>query len=270
MSAKKKEIIWFGKNNNLNEIYQEIDMKFSFVNEIDGKLHQCHQWVKCRDFLHDAVRTTITGKKSSIYGFTFDIGENPLVDLENMNILVAYKDAKFWPLVRAQLSRGLRLINQIEANVGEELSVITKVQANKGSYYNHVWVIKGPKMWMSSPFLVSLYTFLIRLGAQKFKVGKCLEETIKNIDKYKVTAKECHDINYLNDTLKYIVSTVKCRKSFSFYNPDGISDTYYRALDINNFHNRAGIVSLCKCNTPFDNVNKAFGKLKAKTIEEEE
>ena len=267
MSAKKREVTWFKAVNNLNEIYQSIDMKFSFVSEIEGDLRQCHEWVKCRDFLHDAVRTTITGEASSIYGFKFDLENNTPIDIEKMAILVAYKDAKFWTGTRTQLSRGLKLINQIEKNVGEELSTINKVEGNAAGGYKHVWMFVGPRMWITCPQLVSLYTFLIRLGAQKFKIGATLPDTINNIEKYIKTAKSCNDVKYLKTTLKYIVGIVKERNSFAFYKKNGVSALYDRGTGINSFHNRGGIVNLCSCTTPFGDVNSAVEKLK-KEIDE--
>lgn len=264
MAAKKREVSWFKTVGDLNEIYQDVNMKFSFVTEIDKKLTQCHEWIKCRDFLHDAVRTTVTGNSSSIYGFKFSTDKNPLVDMEKIDLLVAYKNAKFWSATRAQLSKGLKLINQIEKNVGEELSTINKVVGNPSIGYKHVWRISGPKMWVTCPQFVSLYTFLIRLGAQKFKLGTTLEETFENLKLYSEKADSCNDMKYLKKIVKYIPTVVKKRNSFAFYGKDGVSDLYKRDLSINTFHNRGGIVSSCTGNSPFEDV-----KLVMKGITEE-
>ena len=68
-----KKVTWIKHINSLTEIYQPTNMQFSFANIIDDKIYQCHQWVKCKDYLHDVIKTSLTGISSNVYGFIFTI-----------------------------------------------------------------------------------------------------------------------------------------------------------------------------------------------------
>ena len=83
-----KQVTWFNKKRNLSEIYQSFDMKFSFASTEGNELLQCHNWVKCRDFLHDAVRTMLTEQESNIFGFKFAKGLNPNISMDNIKFFL--------------------------------------------------------------------------------------------------------------------------------------------------------------------------------------
>lgn len=143
----------------LCEISQKVDMKFAFAHIIEkgGKatLKQIHQFIKCRDFLGDALFATHHGKQFGIYGFRFD-GSKIKVDTEKTILLIRYNGLE-------KLQNGLNLLNYLERKAHWKKSRIIDLGAKDGSC--PIYLALGSKKWVSSPQLISLYTLLLRLGA---------------------------------------------------------------------------------------------------------
>lgn len=259
MPANK--VIWYS-GSNLSEIYQSFNMKFAFANETEKEIIQCHQWVKCRDFLHDAVRTMLTGNKSSIYGFSFEKGVNPDIAMDSIKMLVSKQDIKSGLLFRPLLNRSLKLINHFENMAGEELSTIRKVQGDTKGGYKHVWLVSGPKFWLSTPYLISLYTFLLRLGDKKFKFndGNSLR---KAFEKHcsKDDGNGGNDTKYLKKVWDKLERVITAHDQIAELRKDGFSRLYFEKSGINSFHDRSGIVSTCEGNTWNAKFNKNVKKV---------
>lgn len=255
-----KQVTWFNKKVDLSEIYQSFDMKFAFAGTKEDELYQCHSWVKCRDFLHDAVRTMLTGKKSQIYGFNFAKDNNPAISMNNIQFLVSNKQINSALEMKKILNVSLKLINHFEKVAGQKLSTLKKVKPDKISGYTHVWLITGPKFWLSAPHLVSLYTFLLRLGSKniKFKDSKSLKESLRVLAKQ--DNKE-NDIRYLKDTWNKLEIIVQNHEYLAKLNKEGFSELYFSDTPIGSFHNNSGIVSACKAATWSIEFNKRVLKL---------
>jgi len=249
MSARR--VKWFGKKQQVSEIYQQFGMVFSFVNTIDDGLVQCHQWIKCRDFLHDALRTALTGKQSSIYGFVFTKGKNPDINLDRTMMLISEPNITDARAFRKILTRSLRLVHHYENMIGESLSRITKVSPDTENGYKHAWLIEGSKFWISAPHLISLYTLLLRLGGEDIKVSVKEENLLKSFDDIIKNKKDqlTNDTKYLKTVGKYIGPVLKLNSEIVKYNDAGFSLTYFDEIPINSFHNSSGIFSLCGMRT---------------------
>lgn len=243
------------------EIYQSFNMKFAFANEVDGKIVQCHQWVKCRDFLHDAVRTMLTGEKSSIWSFTFEKGKNPDIAMDKIMFLVSKKDVTNAAKFRPVLTKALKLINYFENLNGVELSTIKKVEADKKAGYAHVWLLTGPKFWLTAPYLVSLYTFLLRLGDKniEFKDATSLKKALETLSKQDNTNNE-NDLKYLKQVWNKMETLVTRHEDLADLNKEGFSGLYYTGASISSFHNRTGVVSACTAATWSKDFNKKVTK----------
>ena len=254
-----REVTWF-KDSKLAEIYQSFDMKFAFANISNEKIIQCHQWVKCRDFLHDVIRTMLTDKDSSIWGFKFKKNTNPDITMDSINFLISNKQmgSKDLSIV---LDRSLKLINYFENLVREDFSKIRRVQADDVNGYKYVWLISGPKFWLTTPYLISLYTFLIRLGKKdiKFNNTKTLHKEFNRIIK---TEKADNDIKYLKNVWDKLELIITNNKKLNEFNKAGFSDMYFENTNITEFHNRSGIVSTCTANTWYDKLNEQICKIK--------
>ena len=250
-----RKVIWYKDAGNLIESYQSVALKFSFANEINGRIVQCHEWVKCRDFLHDAVRTMLTGKKSSIFGFSYDMDVNPPLNMNNIQMLVSQQKLTSWVKLRTDLTKALRLINHFEAMAGTEYTTIQKVQADKNLLYNHIYLLTGPKMWLTAPHLISMFTFLIRLGTKnidKFRNDKDLDNIFYKLSKLNI---HDNDITYLKTVRAHLKRLVMERESICKYNKNGFSEMYFSNIPIQGFHDHSGIVGTCKGTTNNIHIN---------------
>jgi len=253
----KRYVKWYEKGETLTEIYQTVGLQFSFANEINGKLTQCHQWVKCRDYLHDAVRTELTKNRSEIYGFVFS-KNNPHLDLSNIRILVSEKNEVRYQKLRHTLTKALKLINHFESLAGVDFTTLEKVNGNADKNFHHVYLLTGPKMWMSSPYLLSMFTFLVRLGAKDIKSVSNSEQLKRTFGRIKASLGNDNDSIYLNKVGDKLETIIKHKDEISKCNADGFSDIYYKKLPIYDFHNRTGIVSVCNHSTPCDDMNNTL------------
>ena len=251
----KRKVNYFKKKVDLCEIYQSVAMKFSFASEQNKIITQSHEWVQCRDFLHDAVKAMLIEKSSPIYNFAFEVKKNPPIDLKKMKMLVSQKGLKNGRSFRSNLTSALKLINYYESLIGEDLSTIKQVQGDVETDYKFVWLLTGPKFWISAPHLISLYTFLLRLGHKHitFKTGKELKKKFKQI-----VAKNNadNDSKYLRDLWDKLDSIILNNNKIVTYQLSGFSSLYFVKMSINTFHNNSGIVSVCKAATWSEEFNK--------------
>jgi len=251
----KRKVNYFRKNVGLCEIYQSVAMKFSFASEQNKIITQSHEWVQCRDFLHDAVKAMLIEKSSPIYNFIFEVKKNPPIDLKKMRMLVSQKGLKNGRSFRNNLTSALKLINYYESLIGEDLSTIKQVQGDVKTDYKFVWLLTGPKFWISAPHLVSLYTLLLRLGHKriKFKTGSELKKELKRIAD---TNANDNDSKYLKDLWNKLDLIVKNNNKIVKYQLSGFSSLYFEKKSITEFHNNSGIVSACKTSTWSEKFNK--------------
>ena len=262
MPAQKRSVEWFQKNSGgLSEIYQQTGMVFSFLSSPKDGYKQCHEWIRCRDFLHDAVRTTITGNASSIYGFRFDLKTNPPTDLRKMRMLVSKNGLKTLEDInefKDKMKAGLKLLQHFEKYAGVALSTMKEIEP-KGSKKKYVVLFTGSTIWMKSPFLVSMYTYLIRLGDKKleFKTAAQLKKAMQNIAD---NGAKDNDVTYLKAMWRHLHTVMKERNNL-FTKKDGFDETYFQNTSINNFHNQGGILSLIQARTPNNDLNKRVNKL---------
>ncbi|RLD63283.1 MAG: hypothetical protein DRI84_09880 [Bacteroidetes bacterium] len=260
--ARKKIVTveWFKSANKLCESYQQTGMAFAFVTSQKDGNKMCHEWVKCRDFLHDGVRTQITGIPCEIYGYKFNTRTNPNIDLYKMRMLITKYESKIVTNVAAfskKIVSSLALINHFEKQAKVSLTKVHKVDT-KGSGKEVVFLFTGPAMWVRSPFLVSMYTFLIRLGDKqiKFKDANSLKKELKELNtKYTKGELLDNDAKYLGCLWDKLHIIIKNRAKL-FTKKNKIHDIYSDDISINNFHNRCGIHSLAMGTTPNNELNK--------------
>jgi len=247
-------IIKYKDATNLTEIYQQTGLYFAFISAPKNKNLQCHPLVKCRDFLQDAVRCTIPNSGVSgckIYGFKYEHKVDPPVDLSKIRLIVTYKNLKLNITdCSIKMMYALKLIHHYEDLMGIKVKTVQK-QLNHKDFPNPIWTFTGNSIWVRSPVLVSLYTFLIRLGDKKleFKDNKELhskyEQLIKNnIDKDNKI--KDNDIQYLQSIYPKLDMFIKNYKKILF--TDNKFDTLFlnKSISIYSFHDHSGILSLAK------------------------
>jgi len=234
-SLKKIAITPWLQKKNLCEIGQATGVHYAFLSSKADGYKQCHQWIKCRDFLHDALRNQTLGKKDVIYGFTYENGVNPPIDTKKMRIMVKQINGD----TRETVDKGLAIIHCVEKHHNiKPLSKLYKADySEKG-----VYIFEGAKDWIESTFMVSLYTYFIRLGAKnmdKFKNKEELDASLKKLCKQRSD----HDIIYLNTVNPFLDKILKNRKKMKYVRRNGSSLFDKQSIDL--FHGYTGIVALC-------------------------
>jgi hypothetical protein len=237
---------WFKNPKSLSEIYQQTGMCFAFVSSPKDGRKACHEWVKCRDFLHDAVRSQIIKKPCSIYGFTFNHSINPPIDLKKMRMLVSKLDMTNDGIedFRRKMKCSLILANHFEKLAKTSLTKMEEVDT-KGSTKKAVFLFTGPEFWVTSPFMVSMYTFLLRLGYKelKFNTAADLKSELKMLSENKKL--QDNDTGYLTASWDKMHKIIEKRAEL-FPKKDGVHDIYLKDCNINSFHNTAGLFNLSK------------------------
>lgn len=256
-ASTMKKVEWFKAPKSLAEEYQQTGIHFTFVSAPKDGSRVCHEWVKCRDFLPDAARTQVTGKPSSIYGFTFDVKKNPPVDMKKMRILVSREgldtEDKRHEFIQMMTS-ALKVVNYYESVAGVSLSKMYRVDPEGQTRYNTIVMFVGPLMWMTSPVLISMYTFILRLGHKKltFKDGDGLRDALKNLQGSGLSDK---DVGYLKASWDKMEDVIRDRAKL-FPKKKGVHDLYWKDININSFHHKTGLLCLANGNTPDQELNK--------------
>ena len=266
--SKLIKVIWFNRKASLAEVYQQTGMLFAFASSPRNNMSQCHEWVKCRDFLPDAVRSQITNKPCLIYGFKFDTNENPAIDLNKMRMLVtkSVKSENNISEFEQKIRHGLKLINHYETMAGVGKSKINKVDITGQNKYKSIFLFTGSVMWLRSPFLVSMYTFLIRLCDKKiqFTNNSELKTKLKELaDEYSSGKINDNDAAYLINSWDKLDLIIKNRSKL-FPIKNRVHDIYWKKYAINTFHNTTGLNSLARAATPDKDLNSKIKALKQK------
>lgn len=246
----------------LNEIYQPTGIRFALCgppNE-ENVIVQTHEWVKCRDFMPDAVRAQLTGEIFEIYGFKYDPKKNPPIDLNKVRMLVSkaeLKTEKDKADFEKSMESGLKILNTYERLMG--LKTRSKFRYVKGdkSPWIYCWLFTGPKEWLKSPYLLSLYSFCIRLGVKNLKFDN-VDQLVKEMKKCGDQGNE-RDNNYLKKMWNRIHLILKERKNLFLQN--GKMDPIFTENVKGSFHDKTGIVSLCTAQTLKPELNKKLNEL---------
>ena len=251
MKNSKIEIVPFPPDNNLNEIYQTSKLKFAFVSAPRDGYKQCHQFVKCRDFLQDAIRTTLTGEESKIYGFNFNKVKNPPIDLRRTRLLVQSntEELKFHNV----MLKAEKLLHHYESMLGIALTAITK--------HKNLYMFSSSNFWQFSPVMISLYTLLIRLAEYDLDFTLNDDSTLnKAYDKLLAVDNNNNEITYLR-TIKPYINKILANKHYIFVTAANYDSIYFKKVSINTFHNNSGIVSLCTATSKDRLYNEAYLRL---------
>jgi hypothetical protein len=225
----------------LAEIYQTSGVQFSFITTPANGNKQCHPWVKCRDFLHDAIRAYITKEAVEVYNFEYDRKINPPIDLRRTRLIVKDTKNKKNDFI-AHMFRALHIINIYENIAGTTTSNITFHDSEDGTicYFN------GPGIWMKACALISMYTFLIRLGEYNINTTNIdtVIASLKNIGKKDT---DNNDLNYTYYTYKYMHYIMDNINNLFLNNKrfESALCSKHAVISVRKLHNYSGIKSLC-------------------------
>ncbi|MGD9160885.1 MAG: hypothetical protein PVG39_20875 [Desulfobacteraceae bacterium] len=238
------------------EEYQTTGFQFAFMSK-DNKM--CHDWIICRDFLQDALRNQLTGRDDEIYSFHYKPGIDPKLETTRTLMLMSKEGADASEF-KAMLKSAVKLVNHYETR--HKLTPLTKMLKAKsaGEPGRICYLLKGPGAWSKSPVMISLYTFLIRIGYLKldFKDHKELMAVFKEL-----SSGSGRDHNYLKQTYEKFDLMIKHRSKHNFKKRGYKKGDNIRFQDdsIHNFHHNSGIVKLAQLNVSDKSVNEEFRKI---------
>lgn len=278
------KVEWY-PDKQMSEIYQQTGMQFAFLSPEKDGFKQCHPFVLCRDFLHDAMRAHLNKNRWEIFGFEYEYGEYPPLDTSCIRVLVRRKILTSRPEDLRKINKPLRdsirkfkrdmddslqLLNYYEDMAGLPISTIDEIKdANK----NPVFVFTGSPVWMTAPYLISLYTFLIRLGDKEFDFkDNSIEKNYERLMGMYADNKYTHeldgkqkkfdnDISYLRKNWDKI-NIIMTRREKLFGKDEEFHKGYFdKSIPAESFHDRCGIYSLCCYRSPEENLNKKLKEM---------
>ncbi|NDB86308.1 MAG: hypothetical protein EB127_26970 [Alphaproteobacteria bacterium] len=233
MSLHEKTIKWkpSSPKQKIIQIYIK-GIEYALVSEDNA---QCHEFVWCKDFLHDVIYSCVNKKPFEIYHFKYNPYFDPNPCLDRIRLLIANpKDKEF----KHKISDCVDFLNQVEAKLKIKKTVCRSCKLPPCGYED-VFLLEGSKRWISAPPMISLYSLLIRMGflhtrpddfsytIQKIKLG-ALKPYQKFDKRWLLEAQSALDVIFkLGD--KRIFST-------------NIQKNYPKNLSIDIVHNRLGIM----------------------------
>ncbi|RLI53440.1 MAG: hypothetical protein DRO87_11630, partial [Candidatus Thorarchaeota archaeon] len=153
---KVKYVKFSGKKRGLSEIYQTVHLEFAFATkEEEGVYKAAHQFVLCRDFLHDVIWSQLNKKPVLIYGFKFAANKDDRIDTDKTKLFIRKPD------IANHLERVEKVLHIFEKRMRIKKTKIYATQCKT------IFLVVGSKSWMSSTQMISLYTLLIRMASNE-------------------------------------------------------------------------------------------------------
>lgn len=248
-------------NRGYAEEYQVTGFHYAFLSSPTDGNRMCHWWVKCRDFLQDALRNQLTGRNDQIYSFAYRPKEDPPVDTARTRMLVKRvpkptSDAQVKEF-KEMMKSGLALVNYYENkyNLTPKSKLVAVEQAD-----NPVLFV-GPGVWSKGPVMIGLYTFLIRLGYWKhtFTEKEGPEKVYQKI-MANTGSKVTNDVRYLKTVHPFIDKMLKHR-DLHLFKQKGSDTIRFANTEMGSFHHHSGPISLASsfCDAA---IKKAFNDAK--------
>lgn len=148
MKSVKLKLI---KVKSLAEIFQSLDIKFSFVNK---NMEQVTVPAKCRDFLGDCIFSRKRKTPVYIYGFSYNYVENPFDDCR---FSLKFPDGGSYN----NFISNLGILHEKEKHAGVKLSKIYTTDQKD------TLIVEGSNYWTTAIWKISLYTFYLKLISYK-------------------------------------------------------------------------------------------------------
>jgi len=220
---------WF-KDAHLDQIYSK-GLEYAFFNEAG---EQCHPFAFCKDFLQDAVWATLNKAAAHLYGFSYEYGVNPPLDLKQTRLGLRMKGAKGFA---GSCTKALSFIQTMEKDFDFQPSTMTSL----GCFLNsksEVLVFVSDQRWLHSPVMLSLYSLALRVGLT-YEGGSWREHFEE--------PKDCvnlGDRDY-NASAKRGLNKLLGKDLTKVFAPK-FEDNYPKDCGVKAMHNCSGIVSFAK------------------------
>jgi len=139
---------------------QAVEVRYAFVNKVGNTYTEMFLPVMCRDYLNDILHAEFWGSPSfHIYGFTYDSSKQH-IDRDRLRLSLHNVSESAFVAMEQNI---LKMLHPIEDRSGFIRSVLLKPNEK-------TLIIEGDPKWLCSTYLISLYTFVIRMsGLQSIK-----------------------------------------------------------------------------------------------------
>lgn len=206
----KKALKEYKKSAHLAEIFQSVDIKFSFLKKDTAEeFSQITAPAKCRDFLGDVLWSKETGKSVVIYGFKYDYKADPF-DEEALQLSLTFPSQESLDAFKSHLD----FIHEKEDTAGVSRTEVYETD-DKGTL-----ILVADPSWQKSPWRISLYTYYVKLASypDMTKLESPEKDYAKVLTKekesvllanVKSTEKYFHAAMYANHEEAGIVATIK-------------------------------------------------------------
>ena len=231
----KKRVVWQDVSNK-TKILQVYNKGLEYC-LLSSNYEQCHQFVWCKDFLHDVVQSSLHNKKFEIYKFNYDPPHDPNPCIREIRIAVANScDAKLGKKILSCVD----FINQIELKLNIPLTKV-RICLNPLECYKKsgVFIFQGNKRWINSPPMLSLFSLLIRVGFSHSK-GQEYQKTIRSLKNGFFKPYQKKDARWINEIEPALHKIIRIGDRKIFYKD--IKLNYPASINIDAMHNRMGIV----------------------------
>jgi len=240
---------------NLAEIGQTLNMEFAFAyRRSTGVYSNSMPFVKCRDFLGDALSAVEDNKTKAIYGFSW----NPQKQKMYKNkLLLAIK----FPTVghRQTFSKNFEDFGwaSLEPRCGVSFGKVTVLD-------DTTILLEAPKFWKQSVAAISLYTYCLKCFGYDLDVTKPFEDAVRDstvvVKKWDGTQKEQRTLEatYMLEVVtkfqSFLINLKKLTKDLPKVHGQSEMDS-----DISTVHNRSGFVACIRWGSGL--VGKRFQEL---------
>lgn len=231
----KRHIRWYDGPHHYTilQIYKK-GIEFALVSD---KYEQCHQFVWCKDFLHDVIYSAVNNAGFLIYRFNYSPFNDPRPCLKELRLLVSNaKDNRLRKLLPACLD----FLHQIEDRLGIPHTTIREVANPEPDRSKAgVFLFRGHRRWLHSAPMLSLYMLLLRVGLSH-TAGKPFTETIQGLKDKLIKPYQPRDPQWLIDSESAFHKILRIGDKRIFYRD--IKNNYPPNLIIDQVHNCFGIL----------------------------
>lgn len=218
---------------------------------IKGKIHQIHHLISCKDYMNEVARDLIAERSTTVsgHGCSLTKTNRELFDKERVRFVITsgfMSDPK--TKVKTGLMNSKRVLNYYEKLY--KFSTQTRIFTAKFDYRTtDAWLVIGPKEWLASPHLLSLYITIIRscvTSGTTLPKGLNEEQLLLFFSKV-VTSATVLQSSQLSTTYRHI-STVLSNKDNLFGHFDTLKEAWNHQSLI---HANGGYYYLCTTATSY-------------------
>jgi hypothetical protein len=151
------QLIKFKNPNHLAEIFQAVDVKFAFVKKAavpEEVFEEVTMPGKCRDFLGDVLYSRVKNVPVHIWGFQYEYSKAPYDD-DALQLSLKFPNEE----ALNNFKNHLEYLNAKEQKAGTSLTKILDTEEK------NTLIVIADKVWQSSPWRLSLYTFYIKVAS---------------------------------------------------------------------------------------------------------